>query len=98
MTTSPLVLGPLVRYVDETSASVWVETRDAGRVTVRVEGRSWQARTFRVHGHHYALVVVDGLAPGSVSPYTVEVDAAGVWPPVEGAEGAGYPPSVIATL
>jgi hypothetical protein len=98
VTTSPLVLGPLVRYVDETSASVWVETRDAGRVTVRVEGRSWHARTFRVHGHHYALVVVDGLAPGSVSPYTVEVDDAGVWPPAEGAEGAGYPPSVIATL
>ena len=61
MTTSPLVLGPLVRYVDETSASLWVETRDAGRVTVRVEGRSWHARTFRVHGHHYALVVVLSL-------------------------------------
>ena len=98
MTTSPLVLGPLVRHVDETSASVWVETRDAGRVTVRADGGSWQAPTFRVHGHHYALVVVDGLAPGSVSPYTVEVDDARVWPPAEDAEGGGYPPSVIATL
>ena len=98
MTTSPLALGPLVRYVDDTSASIWVETRDAGRVTVRAEGRSWHAPTFRVHGHHYALVVVDGLAPGSVSPYTVDVDADRVWPPADGAEGGAYPPSVIATL
>lgn len=98
MTTSPLVLGPLVRYVDETSASIWVETRDGGRVSVRAEDKSWHAPTFRVHGHHYALVVVDGLAPGSVSPYTVEVDADRVWPPADGAEGAAYPPSVIATL
>ena len=74
MTTSPLVLGPLVRYVDETSPSVWVETRDAARVTVRAERPSWDARTFRVHGHHYALVVVDGLEPGTVAPYSVEVD------------------------
>jgi len=72
VTDSPLVLGPLVRYVDETSASVWVETRDAGRVTIRVDGSSWSARTFRVHGHHYALVVVDGLPPGSVSPYSLK--------------------------
>ena len=98
MTDSPLVLGPLVRYVDETSASVWVETRDAARVTVRVDGSSWSARTFRVHGHHYALVVVDGLAPGSVSPYSVEVDDDAVWPPTGAAEGADYPRSVIATL
>jgi hypothetical protein len=98
VTDSPLVLGPLVRYVDETSASVWVETRDAARVTVRVDGSSWSARTFRVHGHHYALVVADGLAPGSISPYSVDVDDDAVWPPAGAADGADYPPSVIATL
>ena len=85
MTTSPLVLGPLVRYVDETSASVWVETRDAARVTVRAERarRGTRARS-RAHGHHYALVVVDGLEPGTITPYTVEVDGERVWPPAGG--------------
>ena len=29
-----LVLGPLLRHVDATSAAVWVETRDAATVTV----------------------------------------------------------------
>ena len=32
--TSPLLLGPLLRYVDETSASVWVETRGPRTVSV----------------------------------------------------------------
>jgi len=53
---SSLRLGPLVRYVDTTSASVWVETEDDAEVTVTVGERSWSARTFRVHGHHFALV------------------------------------------
>jgi hypothetical protein len=97
VTTSPLVLGPLIRYVDETSASLWVETRDGSRVTVRAGERSWDARTFTVHGHHYALVAADGLEPGSITPYFVEIDGTTVWPPSEG-EGASYPPSVIATL
>ncbi len=97
MSTPPLVLGPLVRYVDETSTSVWVETRDAVRVTVRTEDRSWDARTFRVHGHHYALVEVDGLEPGTVAPYSVELDGERVWPPAEG-EGSDFPPSVLTTL
>jgi hypothetical protein len=98
VTTSPLVLGPLIRYVDETSASIWVETRDHSTVTVRAAGQAWHSPTFRVHGHHYALVTADGLEPGSISPYTVEVDGGRVWPPSEGAEGSDYPPSVIATL
>jgi PhoD-like phosphatase len=97
VTNSPLVLGPLIRYVDESSASLWVETRAAARVTVRGGERSWEARTFAVHGHHYAMVVADGLEPGTVTPYAVEVDGTPVWPPTDG-EGATYPPSVIATL
>ncbi len=74
VTSSPLVLGPLLRYVDATSASIWVETRDDSRVVVRAGDRSWQTRTFAAHGHHYALVEVDGLEPGSVTPYSVEID------------------------
>ncbi len=94
MSNSPLVLGPLMRHVDETSASIWVETRDPAIVTVRADGRAWTARTFGAHGHHYALVAVDGLEPGSLTPYTVAVDRTPVWPP----EGSPCPPSVIATL
>ncbi|MEP7090054.1 MAG: alkaline phosphatase D family protein [Nocardioidaceae bacterium] len=95
--TKQLLLGPLVRYVDETSASLWVKTRDPGRVTVRAGAASWDAGTFTVHGHHYAMVVADGLEPGTITPYAVEVDGQAVWPPAEG-EGSDYPPSVIATL
>ena len=44
MATSPLVLGPVLRYVDETSASVWVETRADARV--RVHARVRRSCTF----------------------------------------------------
>lgn len=94
MTTPAVVLGPMVRYVDQASAAIWVETRDAGLVTVAAGGRSWEAPTFGVHGHHYALVDVDGLEPGSVTPYTVQLNGAAAWPE----PGSGFPPPVIATL
>ena len=78
---SELVLGPLVRYVDATSATIWVETARAARVTVRVGERSFSAATFGAHGHHYALVELTGLAPGTHHPYRVEVGDDEVWPP-----------------
>ena len=112
MTSSPLVVGPLLRYVDEVSASIWVETRDAAVVTVTVGDRTLRAQTFAVHGHHYALVAVDGLEPGTVTSYTVEVAGARVWPPEQSpqtqqskqseqskqSKQSDFPPSVIATL
>lgn len=85
-----LVLGPMLRRVDETSAVVWVETDSPCRVGVL--GAS--APTFTVHGHHYALVEVGGLEPGSVTEYQVSLDDATVWPPPDGE----YPPSVIRTV
>ncbi|HEU0129001.1 MAG TPA: alkaline phosphatase D family protein, partial [Pseudonocardiaceae bacterium] len=94
MSSDSLLLGPLLRYVDETAASVWVETRQAAQVTVAAAGQRWTAATFAVHGHHYALVEVDGLAPGSMQDYTVQIDDATVWPPAD----SPYPPSRIATL
>lgn len=84
----------MMRYVDETSASIWVETRSDSRVSVRAGGRDWTARTFAVHGHHYALVEADGLEPGAVLPYTLEIDGAHVWPD----PASEFPPPVIATL
>ena len=94
MAISDLVLGPLMRYVDETSASIWVETHNAARVTVRAAGRHWAARTFAVHGHHYALVELDGLEPGTVTPYELDVNGTQAWPDPT----LGLPPSRIATL
>lgn len=88
----PLVLGPMLRYVDETSATVWVRTADAVTVTIERAGRSWSAPTFAVHGSHFALVVLDGLAPGSDDAYEVHLDGVPVWPQ------PGMPPSRIRTL
>ncbi len=84
-----LVLGPLLRYVSETEATIWVETDAA--CTVRVLGG--EARTFRVGEHHYALVVLEGLEPGSTLPYEVALDGERVWPEA----GDPYPPCVIRT-
>ena len=75
-----LVLGPLLRHVDEESACLWVETESPGTVTVRADGHEASAPTFAVHGHHYALVCVDGLEKGTHYPYTLEVDGEVVWP------------------
>ncbi|MDP8976978.1 MAG: alkaline phosphatase family protein [Actinomycetota bacterium] len=85
-----LVLGPCLRYVSETEATVWVETDAACEVDVL--GR--RARTFHVEGHHYALVVVDGLGSGESHPYEVALDGEVVWPE----RGSDFPPSVIRTV
>ncbi len=71
-----LLLGPLLRHVDETSATVWVETDSPCRVQVL----GCSAQTFTVAGHHYALVVCDELEPGTVTPYDVSLDGERVWP------------------
>jgi hypothetical protein len=91
---SPLVLGPMLRHIGETDATVWVETAEAGVVTVEADGREWRAPTFGVKGHHYALVVVDGLAAGDELPYAVRIDERVVWPPADHA----YPPPRIRTI
>jgi hypothetical protein len=71
-----LVVGPLLRHVGAGSATVWVETDRP--CEVRVLGAA--ACTFTVHGHHYALVDVMGLPPGSDTPYEVFLDGEPVWP------------------
>lgn len=85
-----LVLGPLLRHVSEDTVTVWVETDEPCEVDIL--GRT--ARTFSVHGHHYALVIVDGLAPGTCVEYQVRLDSEAVWPLPD----SRYPPSVIRTL
>lgn len=85
-----LVLGPLLRHVSRTTATIWVET-DAP-CTVEVLGH--RATTFSVLDHHFALVIVEGLAPGSTTPYDVHLDGVRCWPPPT----SQFPPSVIRTL
>jgi hypothetical protein len=84
-----LVLGPVLRHVGETTASIWVQLDRAATVTVL----GCDARTFEVDGHHYALVPVVGLAPDSENRYEVHVDGERVWPPPVTA----FPPSLIRT-
>jgi hypothetical protein len=71
-----LVLGPLLRYVGETEATIWVETDQACEVTVL----DTTDKTFEVEGHHYALLYIKGLEPDSTTPYTVSLDGEQVWP------------------
>ncbi len=84
-----LLLGPLLRYVSDTDATIWVETDVS--CTVRV--LSGTAPTFCVADHHYALVVLEDLEPGSTMPYTVELDGQHAWPPADDP----FPPCVIRT-
>jgi hypothetical protein len=74
-----LVLGPVLRYVGTTEATVWVET-DAP-CTVAILGA--EQPTFTVANHHYALVHVTGLEPGEARPYEVALDGEKAWPPPE---------------
>ncbi|MBA2615274.1 MAG: alkaline phosphatase family protein [Actinobacteria bacterium] len=82
-----LVLGPLLRHIGPTDATVWVETDAPCKVEVLGHG----AKTFHVEGHHYGLVVVDGLEPGRTYEYGVSLDGAPAWPE----EGSSFPPSVL---
>jgi len=87
---SRLVLGPLLRHVGSRDATVWVETD----TPCTVEILSHRERTWNVAGHHYALVCVQGLEPGSRTPYDVRLDHEVVWPP----PGTALPPPSIRTL
>lgn len=92
-----LRLGPLLRYVDwgsGSTATVWVEASRPCTVEVRcADGASGASPTFAVAGHHYALVVVEGLTPGSTTAYEVLIGSRRVWPP----DNTRLPPSTITT-
>ncbi len=87
---SDLVLGPLLRHVSETQATIWVETSEP--CEVEILGRS--ERTFRVEGHHYALVCIEDLEPASRYEYEVKLDGERRWPE----PGSDLPPSAIRTV
>jgi hypothetical protein len=87
---SELVLGPILRHVSETEATVWVETSEA----CEVEVLGHREHTFRVEGHHYAIVCVGGLEPASRYEYEVKLDGVRRWPEPE----SELPPSAIRTV
>jgi hypothetical protein len=85
-----LVLGPMLRYVSTHEATVWVQASDA----CEVEILGHRARTFCAGSHHFALVVVSGLEPGSSTEYEVRLDGERRWPEAD----SEFPPSRIRTL
>ncbi|MGS2614727.1 alkaline phosphatase D family protein [Micromonospora sp. LZ34] len=94
MPAAHLLIGPLLRRVVGTRATVWVETSAPAVVTVRTaDGAGGTAPTFSAYDHHYALVVVEGLTPDSATSYEVLVDGETVWP----VPRSGFPASVIRT-
>ncbi len=84
-----LLLGPLLRHVGPTDATLWVETD--GPCEVNILGVC--ERTWDMAGHHYALIVVTGLPEGASTEYQVTLDGDLVWPPPD----STFPPSRIHT-
>ncbi len=89
-----IILGPHLRFVGEREATVWVETDGPCTVSVRAGEVVGRAPTFHVQGHHYALVVLEGLVPDTTTPYTVALDDETAWPPPD----YELPPPRIRTL
>jgi hypothetical protein len=92
-----LILGPVLRYVSETEATIWVETDGSCEVGVSSgDGKGFEAteETFEVQEHHYALVCVEDLEPGQIYEYEVAIDGERCWPLAD----SEFPPSVIRTL
>ncbi|GAA2059132.1 alkaline phosphatase D family protein [Williamsia deligens] len=84
-----LVLGPILRFVDESRATIWVETDQPCDVTVETAvGVHATAETWGVGGHHFALVAVRDLPADTLIDYSVRLGVRGdepvdVWPPAD---------------
>src|SRR5215217_8613451 len=91
MAMPELILGPLLRHVGSSDATVWVETDAPCEVEVRASGASGRSPTFTVEGHYYALVTVINLEPGVSHEYEVRLDGEVVWPE----PGSRFPASVV---
>ena len=68
-----LLIGPVLRHVGGTDATVFVETDGPCAVTVL----GAREHTWTVGGHHFALVHVEGLAPGESCPTRCTSTASG---------------------
>jgi phosphodiesterase/alkaline phosphatase D-like protein len=81
-----LVLGPLLRYVGEREAVIWVETSEP----CEVEVLGAREQTFCVCRHHYALVCCGNLEPGTWHEYDVKLDGERVWPLNDGFPASAF--------
>lgn len=75
-----LLVGPILRYVDRTDATVWVEVSTPCRVTIRAGGQEFVDESWGVHGHHFAILHLSGLPEGTETEYEVLLDDGLVWP------------------
>ncbi|MFI7600784.1 alkaline phosphatase D family protein [Actinoplanes sp. NPDC049681] len=92
--TAHLLIGPVLRRVVGDKATIWVETTEPAQVRVEATGGgAGSAQTFCAYGHHYAIVIVEGLPRGAATEYEMWLDDRKVWPQPD----SPYPPSVIAT-
>src|SRR5919199_1273983 len=89
-----LILGPLLRHVGPSDATIWVETDAPCEVGIVAAGSSHRSRTFSVEGHHYALVRIIDLEPGASYEYEVTLAGERVWPE----PALEFPASVIRTI
>ncbi len=86
-----LVLGPILRYVSATDATVWLEADAA----CAVEILGHRSETFQVNGRHFAIVAIRGLEPDTAVAYDVRLDGVARWPEDDATDG---PPPRIRTL
>jgi phosphodiesterase/alkaline phosphatase D-like protein len=89
-----LILGPLLRHVGPSDATVWIETDAPCEAGAELAGTSHRSRTFSVEGHDYALLKITDLEPGSSYEYAVTLDGERVWPEPH----REFPASVIRTI
>lgn len=87
---SKVLIGPVLRHVGSSSATVWLETDQPCEVEV-LDARE---HTWSIAGHHYALVSIAGLTPGASTAYDVRLDGEIAWP----LEGSSRPHCRIRTL
>jgi hypothetical protein len=85
-----LLIGPMLRYVDDEAATIWLEAD--GPCVVEILGHC--SETFQINGRHYAILAIGGLQPDSCVEYEVLLDGERLWPEADG----GWPPSRIRTL
>ena len=81
MTDRPEILvGPLLRYVDSTEATVWLEVSAPCRVTIRAGEQELSEPSWGVFGHHFAVLHLRDLPEGAETEYEVALDGEAAWP------------------
>ena len=85
-----VLVGPMLRFIGETEATIWLEVDEP----CEVEILGTKASTFTVKDHHFALVALEGLEPGEARDYEVHAGEQRIWPP----EGYEFPHPQVKTI